>query len=116
MTLPLTTDMLAAAYEYLCCAPPFSKWNMPPSEDVKFKVIKHKDRQAHYYTFGDVHHIEISSHFVGSHNNILATMSHEMIHLHISQACLKQRGHHDKTFNKYADRVCKIHGFDRLVF
>lgn len=116
MTLPLNVEMLAHAYDYLCCTPPFSKWNLPPSEEVKFGVIKSKDRQAHYYVTDGIHHIDLSSRYIGQHATIIATMAHELVHLHMHQACMTTRNEHNAAFHKLADRVCKIHGFDRLDF
>lgn len=116
MILPLTPATLEAAYNYLRSTPPFVRWRLPPGGDVKFGIIRSRDRQAHYFSRNDVHHIEFSSRYVGTHANLLSTMAHEIIHLHMSQTCLTQRNPHDATFRKYADRVCKIHGFDRLMF
>lgn len=116
MTLPLTTELLAHAYEYLCCIPPFSKWNMPPAEDVKFLIIRQKDRYAHYQWVNGVHHIAVSSKIVGRHESLLSTLSHEMIHLHCRSVGMCKDDPHGKAFQKLADRVCKIHEFDRLAF
>lgn len=116
MSLALNTEMLAHAYDYLCCTPPFSRWNLPPSEDVKFAVIKRRDRFAHYFMDAGVHHIEMSSGRVGRHETLLSTLAHEIIHLHMEQACMNARNPHGAAFKKYADRVCKLHEFDRLIF
>lgn len=116
MTIQLNPEMLAHAYEYMACQPPFSKWNLPSSEDVKFSVIKNKDRFAHHQRIGDVHHIVFSSRYVGRHELLLATMSHELIHLHMDQACMSMKNPHGAAFQKFADRICKLHEFDRLIF
>ena len=116
MTLPLTPEILAASYDYLCCTPPFDKWNMPSSEDVKFSVIKTKDRTAHYCQRNGVHVIAVSSAYVGRHESLISSMAHEMVHLHMSQTCWNRRNPHDAAFQKFADQVCRIHEFDRLIF
>ena len=116
MALPLTVEMVAHAYEYLCCTAPFNKWNLPASEDIKFSIIRKKDRYAHYQLVRGVHHIALSSRFVGRHESLLSTLCHEMIHLHMASVCAEERDDHGPTFSKYADRVCKIHEFDRLIF
>jgi predicted SprT family Zn-dependent metalloprotease len=115
MPFALTPEALAAAYDYLCEFPPFSKWNMPPSEDVKFRVLKTKDRTAHY-SGSDGHEIAVSSAYVARHEMLLSSMAHEMIHLHCHQTCWNRRNPHDRAFQKFADRVCKVHEFDRLTF
>jgi predicted SprT family Zn-dependent metalloprotease len=116
MALLLNAEMLAHAYDYLCCQPPFNKWNLPPSEDVRFSVIKKRDRYAHYQMKCGVHHIVFSSRYVGRHEVLIATMAHELIHLHMESLCMDTRNPHGAAFHKFADRICKIHEFDRLVF
>lgn len=114
MILPLNADVLARTYDYLCELPPFAKYSLPPSEDIKFAVIRSRKLFGRYFMVGGVHHIEISRANVGSHIVLLSTMSHEMLHLHLEEvgAC----DMHGPVFQKFADRVCKIHGFDRLTF
>jgi hypothetical protein len=114
--IPLNPEMLAYAYEYLCCTPPFEGWNLPASEDIKFIVLKTKDRMGHHCRRNGMHHIAISRAYIGRHMILLETMAHEMIHLHMSQTCWNRRNPHDAAFSAYADQVCKIHEFDRLTF
>lgn len=114
--IQLSPDMLAHCYDYLICQKPFSGWNLPPSEDVKFKVIKHKDRTAHYEHHKGTHTIAMSSTYVGRHEMLISSMAHEIIHLHMLQTCWNRRNQHDAAFQKYADQVCKVHEFDRLIF
>lgn len=114
MILPLNAEMVAHIYDYLNCLPPFDKWNLPPSDDIKFKIIKTKKIFGRYYKVGDMHHIEISKGSVGSHAILISTVSHEMIHLHLNE--LDACDEHGPAFQELADLVCKIHGFDRLTF
>lgn len=117
MAIPLTPEALAAAYDYLCEFPPFSKWNLPPSEDVKFVVSKHKDRFAHYQIIGGVHHIVVSSRNVNRHIALLCAIAHELVHLYLEVNCLDGKSPHGKAFHRLADRVCKSHvEFDRNTF
>jgi hypothetical protein len=112
--LPLSPDLLAHIYDYLTCLPPFDKLNMPPSDDIKFRVMKSKRIFARYIMDGGTHRIDFSSGLVGSHAVIISTMSHEMIHLHLAEidAC----DQHGPAFQELAEKVCTIHGFDRLTF
>jgi len=114
MPLVLTPEMLACAYDYLACQDPFKGWNLPHSEDVKFSVSRKRDRYAHYQMIGGVHHIVVSKLFVGRHELLLSTLAHEMTHLHQEQCCLPTS--HDVAFHKFADKICRIHEFDRLIF
>jgi hypothetical protein len=116
MPVPLNAEMLAHAYDYLACQEPFSRWNLPPSEDVRFSISTSRKNFAHYQMIGGVHHIALSRRFVGRHETLIATLAHELIHLHQEQACMATTNAHDATFHKYADKICRIHEFDRLTF
>lgn len=117
MSLTLNKEMLAAAYDYLCEFPPFNEWNLPPAEDIKFRVSRHRDRFAHHQMIGGDHHIVFSSRFIGRHTTLLATLAHELIHVHQEHSCINSRNPHGKAFQRLADLVCKIHNdFDRLTF
>lgn len=121
MALSLTPDMLRAAYDFLCMTQPFSKWNLPDGEDVKFRVVRDPALRGWYtcrMRSGALYHIiGISSRNIGHTQNLIATMAHEMIHLHEAHAGMcKANVQHSAAFNKLAERVCKIHGFDVKLF
>jgi hypothetical protein len=117
MILPLNAEMLAHAYDYLSATPPFKRWNLPASDELRFGIIRSRKKCAHYFWDGRRHVIEFSSKNVGSHHMILSTMAHEMIHLHMElTGILKNENPHDAAFQKFADRICKVHLFDRLSF
>lgn len=116
MTLPLTTETLAAAWDYLAVTPPFSKWNMPESEDVRFKPTRDKSRFGwHRYDYtARRHEIYISRSLVLRSSTLLMVMAHEMIHVHQFRAGLS-RAHND-TFHRWGREVCGVHGFDVGLF
>jgi hypothetical protein len=119
VTLPLNKEMLAAAYDYLRTTPPFSKWNLPESEDVRFIVTRATDRYAHYRWNGKQHTISVSSAAVAFTATLFEKLSHEMIHLHLEENDMESRGTpntHNVAFRKFAARVCKHHGFDPKAF
>ena len=112
MTLPLTSETLRAAYDYLRTTPPFSRWKLPASYEVAFKVGRQNDvRGAHHYKYDDQsHEVIISEVCVGRTDSLLATMAHEMIHVH------QQHAKHGAEFKRFAKAVCKRHGFDLQLF
>ncbi len=115
MPIPLTKETLACGYDYLCSTPPFNRWKMPPSSEIKFSVVKHKDRMADYQMVGGVHHIRVSSRWIGTrHEQTLSTIAHEMVHLKMEKDGM--RASHGQKFQRLADRICKIHEFDRKTF
>jgi SprT-like family. len=114
MTLRLTPDCLAAAYDFLSETDPFIKWGMPASEDVTFKVV----RTTRWH--GDCNHtagkfvLRCSQGTNGHTMTLLGTLAHEMIH--IRQFLLKDSGSHNALFDRLAKQVCKHHGFDIRAF
>jgi len=108
----ITPDTLVACYELLCTVVPFKSWNLPPSDAVKFRVTRHKDVAG----CCDGVSISISEHYHGHLSTLLATMSHEMIHLY--GFLIKERGYiaHGAAFKRRAEQVCTVLGFDPKVF
>ena len=119
MTLPLTPDLLAAAYDFLSLTPPFNGWNLPPSEEIGFKVSRSRRWFARYRWDGSRHTIEASSNSIAYSDTLMAKMSHEMIHLHLEELGMDGRGTpdtHSGAFRHMAEEVCKVHGFDPKAF
>lgn len=116
MTLPLTPEMLRGAYDLLSTTPPFSKWNLPPSEEVTFRVVRSPNLRGWYRRENGRHVIAISSRCTGYLVSLLGTMAHEMIHLHEAAAGACTSGMHSAAFNCWAAQVCKYHGFDPKMF
>ena len=116
MTLPLSPDILRAAYDYLSTTSPFTRWNLPDSDDVKFIVMRDRNLCGWHEIDRKKHTIAISSHFVGRSLSLIETMAHEMIHVHQVNSGMSTGGEHNRAFKKLAARVCKIHGFDVKVF
>jgi hypothetical protein len=110
----LNVAALSHVYDYLCELPPFDRWSLPPSDEIKFRITKSKKKFAQYWIEGGIHHIDVSAKLVGSHIVILSTIAHELIHLHLEEvdAC----DEHGPNFQVLADVVCQVHGFDRLTF
>lgn len=118
MTLPLTPEMLAAAYDFLAVTPPFSAWSMPPSDEVKFKVGRFRTHCAHYQWDGK-HTITASKNAIGHTDTLMRKLAHEMIHLHLEELSMDGRGTphtHSGAFRLLAEEVCGYHGWDLKVF
>lgn len=120
MSLPLTTEMLEASYEFLKTTPPFCNWNLPDAEDIRFFVNrKTKSKLAEYQWLGDRHSISMCAFGIGHTSTLMRTMAHEMVHLHLEQMGWESRGNenvHNLAFRKFASEICKIHGFDPKAF
>lgn len=117
--LPLTPEVLAAAYDYLATCEPFCRWNLPDSDDIKFRVTRTSKVFAQYIWDGE-HTIEVSSANVGHTKTLMETMGHELIHLHLRLTGMESRSSnpnvHNMPFRKLAARACKTHGWDLKAF
>lgn len=120
MTLPLTPETLAAAYDYLSATPPFSRWGLPESEDVVFKLNKARLHSGQYQLDGKRHTITASVHAIAHTQSLIRMMAHEMIHLYLEKMGWESRNGgencHNAAFRKFAAQVCKVHGFDPKAF
>jgi hypothetical protein len=120
MTLPLTVEMLAAAYGFLKETPPFNKLNLPETEEVGFKVARTRYKQGWYQWDGNKHTITGSVGRVAYTTTLMTLMAHEMIHLYLEDNDMEsKRGSndtHNAAFRILAAKVCKIHGFDPKSF
>ncbi len=119
MTLPLTAEMLEAAYDYLRVTPPFSAWRLPHSDDVVFHLSSRRKEFGRYRWDGERHTITASIHGMAYTSTLMRFMAHEMVHLYLEKAGLESpKGEevHNAHFRKYAAQVCRYHGFDPKEF
>jgi hypothetical protein len=120
MTLPLTPETLAAAYEYLRSVPPLSGWNLPEAEEIAFKVSRRQSEFGHYRWDGKRHTISMSVRAVGHTDTLMRYLAHEVIHLHLEATGMESKSGspdtHNVAFQKFAAQVCKVHGFDPKAF
>ena len=110
--LPITKERLAAVYEMLKAWPPFNRWKLPHSSEVKFRVIASKRVFARWCIQGDRHLIEVSQERHDALHSLVMTMAHEMIHMRQRIAKTETRAEHNAEFERLAKRICAIHGFD----
>lgn len=102
--------------------PPFSRWGLPPPEQIRFGVNSVRGEFGRYLHEGrgrkgpGKHYIEISRHNVKSFHALAITMAHEIIHLHQQIAKTYTRSQHNAEFMRLAKRVCRVLGFDSKGF
>lgn len=115
MLLHLTPEMLESQYELLKLTPPFRGWKLPPADDIIFKIINWKDREAHFVVRkgGGEPEIAISTHYVKTLNQLAQCLAHEMIHLHMDRKKMHPGPTaHNWRFKRFAKTVCRTHGWD----
>jgi len=82
-----------------------------------FKVIKDPALRGSYRRDRlNRHVISISAASIGFTESLMETVAHEVIHLHEALTGLETAAQHGRAWNKFADQVCRIHGFDRKLF
>lgn len=115
MALHITPEIVETTYELLRMTPPFAKWKLPHADDVRFSILKTKDRSGDFALDENGRpHIRISYARHKTLHMLTMTLAHEMCHLRDHQ--LRVTSGHGASFNKHADAVCKVHGFDRGQF
>ena len=118
--LPLKPDIIAAMYSCLRLMPPFSRWRLPPAEEIEFRVNKQRDTMGEYsrYIRTSDHIVTISSATIGHFSTLAAVVSHEMIHLKqaIDKTESRRLSVHNVEFRRLARQVCKLHGWDYKAF
>src|SRR6185312_16077207 len=114
MTLRLTPDTLAAAYEYLRTTSPFKGWRLPEADDIGFHVVRDPKIHADFYVENGLPNIRVSENCVGHTETLIAKLAHELCHLR--QHLIGARDHHGASFKRMAAAVCRHHGFDPKTF
>jgi hypothetical protein len=119
VSLRLTPDILAAAYEYLRATPPFRGWRLPHADEIGFTVSRHRDRHSHLigYVRSTEAEIAVSEMVVGSSLTLIEAMAHEMVHLkqHLRRSETSKTAH-NAEFRRLAALVCRHHHFDPKTF
>lgn len=109
----LTPENVRAAYKLLCVCEPFSKWNMPDADDVKFRVGKTRACYGWHVSQRDgPHTIMVSSGCVSHVSTLVEVMAHEMVHLYQAHHGLADRRSHGPAFKKLVARVARELGID----
>jgi hypothetical protein len=118
VSLRLTPEVVAAAYEFLRASAPFRGWKLPEADEVEFHVIGARDRRGHYCAGeGATHRIAVSAANVGHCETLMRTIAHEMIHLvQREHRCETPNAEHNGEFWRMARLVCLHHGFDPRAF
>jgi hypothetical protein len=120
MTLPLSPELLGAAYRFLLHTPPFKTRKMPPSSKVKFIVARFRRDYASYQWDGKQHTIRMSINAIGHTSTLLKYLGHEMVHLYLEENGLESRAGgqdtHNAEFKKLAKIFCRYHGCDPKAF
>ena len=115
--LHLTPALLEGAYELLRLTPPFRRWKLPHADDLEFRITNHVDRFGHYDDRNGraIANIAVSARHIKTLKSLFELLAHEMVHLHLHRQG-KKWDTHGRSFQRFADQVCRHHEFDRSEF
>mgnify|MGYP003353038971 CR=1 FL=1 len=109
----LTKQNLRKLYACFVRLPPFCNYRMPAPHKVTFKVVN--DPDTYGWFVNDPPRIEISK-LCEDFNKVNETLLHEMIHCMLWYNKHKDFDQHDHKFDKYAEIVCNLYGYDKKEF
>lgn len=113
----ITPKQLSLAYDFIRSMPPFTRYKIPPSECVEFRIVNDPRVYAwHKLQENGTHIIAVSRNCIGHTDTLLCKLSHELIHLIQAEKGTHTRTMHNAEFVRIANKVCKIHGFDFKAF
>lgn len=115
--MKLTPTILKQIYITLSICEPFSKWNLPLADEIKFIVTDDIDTMGtYYYDDGEkhAHTITISKARCGFIETVIRVMAHEMIHASRHDTITEAWTKHDKTFRYRAHQIGTTLGYDPL--
>jgi hypothetical protein len=97
--------------------PPFSRWNLPPADEVEIRTPQRSDVLGEWSKWEGGHHIiTISSKSHGHLITLIQTVAHEMIHAYQDIKGTSNRAQHNAEFKRLAAQVCRALGFDEKAF
>jgi len=111
VSLPLSPEMVEAAYDYLRITPPFRRWKLPAGEEVVFHITGVRSHMASYWYEDKRHNITVSAKMVGHTETLFRAVAHEMAHMRQHVMGDKSLAHNANFFRLTA-RIAKYHGFD----
>lgn len=95
---------------------PFCGWGLPEADELEFQITGHGDRFGHFrFEKGRTGwpQIAVSQKLVGTHETLLLTLGHEMIHLkEFVEGVSWGKDDHGPLFMRHARKVCKVHAFE----
>lgn len=118
MSLKLHPDRhLPGAYTYLRLTEPFSSWDLPEADEIKFVVTNESGAYGWFRPEDGVPTIGVSAKNIGSTDYLLPLMGHEMIHLYQWLAkTTTSNTQHNAEFRRLAKKVCRAHEWSEKEF
>lgn len=103
--MKVTPEIAEAMYNLLRSMRPFSKWNLPDSDQVGFHINGLKGEMGSHLYHTDAHHIRLSQRHVRDFESLSTTVAHEVIHM--KQLMDGKKRDHGNYFKQHAFQVCE---------
>lgn len=111
----MTPKQVRALYICLREQKPFRRWGLPAADRIKFGVENTGDAWGFYGTDGGERRTIVLSTRCRTLSLALRVLAHEMVHLKqdmMGRLPTVEHGHHNSTFRRLADQVCRDVGLD----
>jgi hypothetical protein len=113
----ITREVLRATYALLLTTLPFRGWRLPAPEDVKFILTKNLKDRGDFRVGNGKAELRVSQMVHETLHSLTMTVAHEMCHMKEWEDMVwREDVAHSDYFCRLADRVCKVHLFDRGQF
>ena len=110
----LTRQNLRKLYACFVKLPPFNGYRMPAPHKVQFGIINtNGDVLGYFHTDPTRIEVDVSN---DTYLKITETLMHEMIHCLLYYHNHNDFDAHEKKFNKYANIICNLYGFNLEEF
>ena len=106
----ITPKRVAMMYHLLRGLPPFSRWSLPETVDVRFHTPCRRDVYGEHCHKRGGHIVTVSTDNHGHFDTALRTLAHEMIHM--AQAEAKEMTTHGPGWDRRAEAVGRALGWD----
>jgi len=110
----VTPKQARAIYTCLREQKPFSRWRLPTADRIRFGVVDTGEIWG-FYTTNGVRRAILMSHRCRTFQLAMRVMAHEMVHLKqdmLGRLPMSDAQHHNGTFRRLADQVCRELGLE----
>lgn len=112
----LNAFQVRAAYDFMRTMPPFCNYKLPKGDEIEFRIVNSHRMHGWHKRVNGKDIFAISHNCIGHVNSLVFYVSHEMIHLLQAERGTCNKSAHNAEFHKIAKEVCRLNGFDYLVF
>lgn len=114
MALPLSPEIIRAAYTYLLVSPPFRRWKLPEADAVRVEIMRHNNHAAQCIAEAGRYTVRVAHNHVFETDSLILSVAHEICH--IASDIAGEEWGHGPHFLRRARLVCRYHGWNEEQF